>query len=85
MGIDIGRVGCKNTVLVNTKGIQRLDSHINIATPERAFLDVLYLNPTYYFDNLNPLDVDSIFSLLPLYNSKALIARVKSILSNVRK
>ena len=71
----------KNPVLVDTRGIQRLDNHINIATPERAFLDVLYLSPTYYFDNINPLDVDSIFRLLPLYNSKALIARVKSTLS----
>ena len=71
----------KSPVLVDTRGIQRLDNHINIATPERAFLDVMYLNPVYYFDNLNPLDVDSIFSLLPLYNSKALIARVKSTLS----
>ncbi|MGF1584797.1 MAG: hypothetical protein ACFCUM_05715 [Bacteroidales bacterium] len=71
----------KNQVLVNTRGIQRLDNHINIATPERAFLDVLYLNPTYYFDNLNPLDVDSISGLLPLYNSKALTARAKSTLS----
>ena len=73
----------KNPVLVNTRGIQRLDNNINIATPERAFLDVLYLNPAFYFDNLNPLDVDSITSLLPIYNSKALIARVKSILSYV--
>ncbi|MFO7789632.1 MAG: hypothetical protein R6V32_03600 [Bacteroidales bacterium] len=71
----------KNPVLVNTSGIQRLDNHINIATPERAFLDVLYLSPAYFFDNLNPLDVDSIFSLLPLYNSKELTTRVKSTLA----
>ena len=71
----------KNPVLVNTSGIQRLDNHINIATPERAFLDVLYLSPAYFFDNLNPLDVDLIFSLLPLYNSKELTTRVKSTLA----
>jgi hypothetical protein len=73
----------RNPVLVNTRGIERLDNHINIATPERAFLDVLYLNPSYYFDNLNPLDVDSIFNLLPLYDSKALNSRVKFTISNV--
>jgi hypothetical protein len=71
----------KNPILVDTRGIQRLDNHINIATPERAFLDILYLNPTFYFDNLNPLNSDSILSLLQIYNSKELIARVKSTLS----
>ncbi len=72
----------KNQLLVNTKGVQQLDNHINMATPERAFLDVLYLSPAFYFDNLNPLDVDSINKLLPLYNSKALNARVKKMLSD---
>jgi hypothetical protein len=67
----------KNQLLVNTKGVTQLDNHVNMAKPERAFLDVLYLSPAFYFDNLNPLDVGSINKLLPLYNSKALNARVK--------
>lgn len=72
----------KNPILVSTRGVQQQDNHINMATPERAFLDVLYLNPTFYFDNLNPLDTDSIDSLLPLYDSKALTARVKKIFAD---
>lgn len=69
----------KNNVLINTSGIVQQGEQINIATAERAFLDLFYLSKEYYFDNLNPLSREKIFSLLPLYQSKALTRRVKSI------
>ena len=72
----------KNQILVNTMGIERTDNHINIASPERAFLDVLYLDVNYYFDNVSLLNVDSVNKLLPLYNSKALNSRVNRAFSN---
>jgi hypothetical protein len=62
----------KGSALVNTLGIIRQTNHINIASPERAFLDLLYLEKDYYFDNLNPLDKDLIYKLLPLYQSRSL-------------
>jgi hypothetical protein len=62
----------KNELLINTEGIERQANQINIATPERAFLDILYLNKEYYFDNLNPLNKDLIYKLLPLFQSKIL-------------
>ena len=62
----------KGSALVNTLGIIRQTNHINIASPERAFLDLLYLEKDHYFDNLNPLDKDLIYKLLPLYQSKSL-------------
>lgn len=62
----------KNELLINTEGIERQANQINIATPERAFLDVLYLNKEYYFDNLNPLNKELIYKLLPLFQSKIL-------------
>ena len=49
---------------------------VNIATPERAFLDVLYLNPQYHFDNLHPLNRVEINRLLPLYRNKRMEERV---------
>ena len=67
----------KGEILIVTQGITQT-GNINIATPERAFLDLLYLNTTYYFDNLNPLDKNLITKLLPPYNSKTLTARVKN-------
>ena len=72
----------KGEILVNTNGIVRQDNHINIATAERAFLDLLYLNKDYYFDNLNPLSKQLVYKLLPIYQSAALSVRVKKILQN---
>ena len=71
----------KGEILIVTQGINQIDN-VNIATPERAFLDILYLDSTYYFDNLNPLDKKFITKLLPIYNSKTLMARVKKLLAN---
>ena len=62
----------KGSTLVNTLGIIRQKNHINIASPERAFLDLLYLAKDYYFDNLNPLNKDLVRKLLPIYQSKTL-------------
>lgn len=72
----------KPQILLNTMGVQRLDNHINMATAERAFLDLLYLNTNYYFDNIRPLNIDAINKLLPLYNSKAIYIKTKRALLN---
>lgn len=71
----------KGEILVFTQDIVQIDN-VNIATPERAFLDLLYLDKEYYFDNLNPLDKNLITKLLPAYNSKTLTARVEKMLAN---
>mgnify|MGYP000856622351 FL=1 len=71
----------KGEILVVTQGINQI-GNVNIATPERAFLDLLYLNATYHFNNLNPLDKNLITKLLSIYNSKTLTARVKKLLAN---
>lgn len=65
----------KNDIIINFDGIIR--GQINIATPERAFLDTLYLNPNYYFDNIERLNQDKIKALLPIYQSSTLNKRVK--------
>lgn len=69
----------KGEIIANTKGITRQLDQVNIASGERAFLDLLYLNKNYYFDNLNPLDKTKVYDLLPIYMSKALTARVKKL------
>lgn len=71
----------KGEILIATDGIIR-NGNINIATPERAFLDLLYLDSNYFFDNTNPLDRQLIEKLLPIYNSKTLTQRVTKILKN---
>jgi predicted transcriptional regulator of viral defense system len=69
----------KREILLNTKGIIN-KNNINIATPERAFLDTLYLNGFFYFDNIKPLNIDYIHELLPIYNSTSLMKEIEKIL-----
>ena len=72
----------KGEILVNIAGINRQENNVNIASQERAFLDLMYLNPKYYFDNLKPLNKHVIYKLLIIYQSKALSERVKKLLKN---
>lgn len=69
----------KSEILIDTAGII-CEGNVNIASPERAVLDTLYLNSNYYFDNPTSLDKQKVYSLLPIYNSKTLEQRVKKIL-----
>ena len=77
--IDYRRI--KEPVLINTTGINRLPADINIASPERAFLDILYLDKEFYLDNPDMLDKKKILSILPVYNSRALVERVRKYIS----
>ena len=65
----------KGEILYNLEGIERRDN-ISIATPERAVLDMMYLNSECYFDNLNAVSKKRIKQLLPIYQSKRLNERV---------
>jgi len=71
----------KGEILINTAGIILNKDNINIATPERAFLDILYLNKRFYFDNLHILDRKAIAKLLPVYNSQTLVKTVNKLFS----
>lgn len=67
---------------------QGIECHDNvaIASPERAFLDMVYLSHgECYFDNLRPLNRAKVMSLLPHYDNKALTNHVKTILGNGSK
>ena len=64
----------------NMAGIEQRDN-IAIATPERAFLDMMYLSAGLcYFDNLHPLKPELIRQILPTYHSKILCKRVETLL-----
>ncbi len=66
---------------IGMEGI-RQDDNILIATPERAFLDMVYLSAgNCYFDNLHPLNKTKIKQLFPLYKSKVLTERVIKLLN----
>ncbi|MBI2443685.1 MAG: hypothetical protein HYV42_00370 [Candidatus Magasanikbacteria bacterium] len=65
----------KDVVLYNPRGVIN-SGNISIATPERAFLDMIYLAPGYYFDNLRPLKWPVCFELVKIYNNRQLIKRL---------
>ena len=70
----------KPEILLNTSGIIN-KNNTNIATPERAFLDTLYLNGFFYFDNIKSLNINEIYKLLPIYNSASLMRKTEKILN----
>lgn len=65
----------KDTILTNQIGIESRENY-NIASPERAFLDRIYISKDYYFDNLDVLNWDKIFEILPIYNNKRMNNKV---------
>lgn len=72
----------KPEIWIGMDGIEQHDN-IAIASPERAFLDMVYLSAgNCYFDNLRPLSVRRIRQILPLYHSSRLNERVDYLLNN---
>lgn len=62
-------------ILMNKTGIQD-EEGVAMASPERAFLDALYIYDHYGFDNLNPLNWEVVHALISIYTSKRLTKRV---------
>ncbi|MDD4108084.1 MAG: hypothetical protein PHH93_05125 [Prolixibacteraceae bacterium] len=72
----------KEDILLNNAGIEQIDGNINIAVTERAFLDMIYFDKGYYFDNPESLNKEIIIKLLPVYRSKRMEQRIKDIFGN---
>lgn len=66
----------KDQILTNNAGIEFRDQ-TSIASTERAFLDTIYINKEYHFDNLNPLKWERVFEILPIYDNRRMEKRVK--------
>jgi hypothetical protein len=73
----------KNFVLTNPLGVEHKHES-SIASPERAFLDTLYIHKEYYFDNLGPLDWNKVFEILPIYNNKRMTQKVKTLFEHYK-
>ena len=71
----------KGVVLYNPTGIV-INNNYSTATLERAFLDMIYLFPDYYFDNLQPIDFQKCFELVTIYENKQLIKRLNKYYKN---
>ena len=67
----------KDSVLINNTGIEYKENY-SIASPERAFLDIVYLNKEYHFDNLASLNWRNVLEILPIYNNKRMEKEISS-------
>lgn len=68
----------KSVVLTNKAGLEDKGEYL-AASKERAFLDTIYINKDYYFDNLSPLDWDKVFEILSIYNNQRMTKKVKEL------
>jgi predicted transcriptional regulator of viral defense system len=67
-GLEIQYRKIKEKILLNNNGIVNLTNYC-IASPERAYLDALYLYRNYHFDNLDLLDKKKIDELKLMYKN----------------
>lgn len=65
----------KDSVLFNPTGIKNATNY-SIATVERAFLDMIYLFPKYYFDNLKSINWQRCDELVKIYDNQQLVKRL---------
>jgi len=66
----------KDIILFNSAGVENKENY-SIASPDRAFLDTIYLFPEYYFDNLRPINWEKCFELVKIYDNQQLVKRLK--------
>jgi len=74
----------RDSILTNRIGVEAKDNYY-IASPERAFLDVVYSNKDYHFDNLSPLNWERVFEILPIYENKNMEKKVKRYHKSINK
>lgn len=80
----ISFVRMKDFVLSNTLGIEN-EKGYSVASKERAFLDRIYVSKDYHFDNLNILNWDKVFEILPIYQNKRMNKKVKEYFEHYKK
>ncbi|MBU2037191.1 hypothetical protein KJ866_03295 [Patescibacteria group bacterium] len=74
----------KDAALFNPAGIVSKDNY-SAATPERAFLDTIYLFPNYHFDNLKSINWAKCGEIARIYNNRQLIKRLHKYCKNYQK
>jgi len=72
----------KTKVLVYPIGVEHV-RETSIATKERAFLDALYVNADYQFDNLRALNWEKVFEILSIYSNQRMAKKVNSLYKTI--
>ena len=68
----------KDNALLNNIAINS-DGCVSKAIKERAIVDILYLKPEFYFDNLSNINWDFCLDIAQIFQNKALINRIKKL------
>lgn len=68
----------KNKALINSLGVEN-SGETSIAGKERAFLDMLYVNSSYNFDNIRSLNWDAVFEILPIYSNQKMAKKINNL------
>lgn len=71
----------KKEIIMNSAGIIKEGNYFT-AGKERAFLDVIYRNPNYFFDNLRSIDWQKCLELVKIYQSKKILVTLKKYYKN---
>ncbi len=74
----------KDIVLTNNLGVKKNKNYF-IAIPERSFLDMIYLNKNYYFDNLSVINWSKVAEILPIYSNKRMDKEVNNYIKKYAK
>jgi predicted transcriptional regulator of viral defense system len=74
----------KDQILFDETGLQRQENYL-IASPERTICDTLYLQPTYVFDNLRSIDINTLQKVVKIYRNLALEKRIKKLTSLIKQ
>jgi hypothetical protein len=69
----------KQDALLEPIGIQQNEG-VSIASKERAFLDIIYLNHDFYLDNPTALDKEKLYAILPIYKSKRMEEKIRQLI-----
>ena len=72
----------KPEVLFNPLGIEEKDNY-NLASPERAVCDSLYISPSIAFDNLKGIDSEKLLEISRIYGNKRVEEEVLRIVENL--
>lgn len=73
----------KDLILTNPLGVEHKNES-SIASPERAFLDTIYIHKDYHFDNLASLNWDKVWKILPIYKNKRMAKKVEEFFENYK-
>ena len=68
----------KTGVLINNIGVESINE-TSIAGKERAFLDTLYVNADYQFDNIHSINWEKVFEILPIYQNQRVARKVNNL------